>query len=75
MDKSTTPLDPLEQWSPIFFGPGDQFSGRQFSKDVVVCFQDDSSSLHLLCPLFLLLLHQLYLRSSGMNPRGWGSLV
>ena len=28
-------------------------------------FQDDSSSLHLLCTLFLLLLHQLHLRSWG----------
>ena len=32
-------------------------------------FQDDSSTLHLLCPLFLLLLHQLHLRSSGI--RSW----
>ena len=28
-------------------------------------FQDDSNALHLLCTLFLLLLHQLHLRSSG----------
>ena len=33
------------------------------------CFQDDSSALHLLCTLFLLLLHQLHLRSSGV--RSW----
>ena len=32
-------------------------------------FQDDSSSLHLLCILFLLLLHQSHHRSSGM--RSW----
>ena len=32
-------------------------------------FQDDSSALHLLCTLFLLLLHQLHLRSSGI--RSW----
>ena len=32
-------------------------------------FRDDSSALHLLCMLFLLLLHQLYLRSSGI--RSW----
>ena len=31
--------------------------------------QDDSSTLHLLCTLFLLLLHQLRLRSSGI--RSW----
>ena len=32
-------------------------------------FQDDSSTLHLLCTLFLLLFCQLHLRSSGM--RSW----
>ena len=32
-------------------------------------FQDDSSALQLLCTLFLLLMHQLYLRSSGI--RSW----
>ena len=32
-------------------------------------FQDDSSALHLLCTLFLLQLHQLLLRSSGI--RSW----
>ena len=31
-------------------------------------FGDDSSALHLLCILFLLLLHQLHLRSSGIRP-------
>ena len=30
-------------------------------------FGDDSSALHLLCTLFLLLLHQLHLRSSGIR--------
>ena len=30
-------------------------------------FQDDSSALHLLCTLFLLLLHQLHLRPSGIR--------
>ena len=32
-------------------------------------FRDDSSTLHLLCTLFLLLLYQLHLRSSGI--RSW----
>ena len=32
-------------------------------------FQDDSITLHLLCTLFLLLLHQLHLRSPGI--RSW----
>ena len=30
-------------------------------------FQDDSSALHLLCTLFLLLIHQLHLRSSRIE--------
>ena len=34
-------------------------------------FRDDSSTLHVLCTLFLLLLHQLHLRSSGL--RSWMS--
>ena len=33
------------------------------------CFRDDSSTLYLLCTLFLLLLHQLHLRSLGI--RSW----
>ena len=37
-----------------------------FSVDRGGWFQDDSSVLHLLCTLFLLLLHQLHLRSSGI---------
>ena len=47
-----------------------QFCGRQFFMDGGWggC-QDDSSTLHLLCTLFLLLLHQLCLRSSGI--RSW----
>ena len=32
-------------------------------------FQDDSSTLHLLCTVFLLLLHQLHLKSPGI--RSW----
>ena len=36
-------------------------------------FQDDSSALHLLCTLFLLLLHQLHLRSSGIRSRRLGT--
>ena len=35
-------------------------------------FQDYSSSLHLLRPLFLLLLHQLHLRSSGIRSQRLG---
>ena len=36
------------------------------------CYWDDSRSLHLLCILFLLLLHQLHLRSSGIRSRRLG---
>ena len=58
---------------PNFFGNGDRFRGRQlFHRLRVGCgwFRDDSSALHLLCTLFLLQLHQLHLRSSGIrSPR------
>ena len=50
----------------------DQFCGRQLSTDGGRgrgWFQDDSSALDLLCTLFLLLLHQLHLRSSSI--RSW----
>ena len=55
-----------------FIGTGDRFCGRQFFHEpgVRVVFQDDSSTLHLLWTLFLLLLHQLHLRSSGIS--SWG---
>ena len=36
-------------------------------------FQDDLIPLHLLCTLFLLLLHQLHLRSSGIRSRRLGT--
>ena len=35
-------------------------------------FQDDSNTLHLLCTLFLLLLHQLHLRSPGIRSQKFG---
>ena len=36
-------------------------------------FQDASSALHLLCTLFLLLLHQLHLRESGIRSQRLGA--
>ena len=36
-------------------------------------FQDDLSTLHLLCTLFLLILHQLHLRSSGIRSQRLGT--
>ena len=38
-------------------------------------FQDDSSALHLLCILFLLLLHQFHLRSSGIRSQRFSSVT
>ena len=37
-------------------------------------FWDESSTLHLLCTLFLLLLHQLHVRSSDIRSRRLGLL-
>ena len=63
---------------PNIFGTGDQFHRRQFShgpgrRGWVV--QDDSSPLHLLCTLFLVLLHQLQLRLSGIRFQRLGTPV
>ena len=38
-------------------------------------FQNDSNALQLLCTLFLLLLHQLHLRSPGLRPQRLGAAV
>ena len=53
---------------PNLFGTRNWFNGRQFFHKLELggWFQDDSSPLHLLCSLFLLLLHQLHLRSSDI---------
>ena len=52
---------------PNLFGTRDQFHGRQFFYGPAGWFEDDSSILHLLCNLFLLLLHWLHLKSSGIK--------
>ena len=52
----------------VFYGPGVGWGGVRWG-----WFQDDSSTLHLLCTLFLLLLHQLHLRSSGTRPWNLGT--
>ena len=61
----------LEQRSPTFSAPGTDLMVDSFptSWGGSGWFWDDSSTLHLLCTLFLLLLHQLHLRSSGI--RSW----
>ena len=45
-----------------------------FSTDAGGWFWDDSSTLHLLCALFLLLLHQFHLRSSGLRSQRFSSV-
>jgi len=60
---------------PNLFGTRGWFHGRQFFHEPGVgeWFLDDSSELHLLCTVFLLLLHQLHLRSSGIRSPRSGS--
>ena len=54
------------QWFPTFLAPGTYFMETIFPwTQVGGWFGEDSRALHLLCTLFLLLLHQLHLRSSG----------
>ena len=57
------------------FGSRDQFRVRQFFHWPGGWFRDDSSELHSLCILFLLLLHQLHFRSSGIRPQRLGTLA
>ena len=52
----------------VFYGPGVVWDGVRWG-----WFQDESSTLHLLCTLFLLLLHQLHLRSSGTSSWSLGT--
>ena len=62
------------QQFPTFLAPGTGFVEDNFSMDQGIrgrC-QDDSSTLHLLCTLFLLLLHQLHLRSSSTRSQRLG---
>ena len=56
---------------PHLFGTRDQFRGRHFIMDWGCggMILRDSSTLHLLCTVFLLLLYQLHLRSPGI--RSW----
>ena len=62
---------------PNLLTPGTAFVEDRFSTDlgwVKGWFWNDSNSLHLLRPLFLLLLHQLHFRSSALDLGGWGPL-
>ena len=59
-----------------FFGTRDRFCGRQFFHGLGLGFQeDDSSRLHLLCTLFLLLLHSSTSDRQAFDPGGWGPLI
>ena len=60
---------------PTFWAPGTSFMEENFAIDCRwgVWFQDESSTLSMLCTL--LLLQELHLRSSGINPRGWRPLL
>ena len=65
----------LKPQASTFLAPGTCFLEDDFFMDWVGgWFQDDSSTLHLSCTLFLLLLHQLHLRSSGIRSRRLGTL-
>ena len=72
--KSPSPL-PLKQQSP-FWGSRAGFVEDSFSTSWGQArgwFGDDSRALLLLCTLFLLLLHQLHLRSSGIRSQRLGT--
>ena len=60
---------------PQLFDTKDQFHGRQFFHRPRrgELFLDDSSTLHLLCTLFLWLLHQLHLRSPNISSQRLGT--
>ena len=59
-------VNSITQWSPTFLAPGTCFMEDNFSVDHGV-EGIGFGTLHLLCPLFLLLLYQLHLRSSGIR--------
>ena len=65
---------PARSAVPNIFGTRDWFYGRQFfhGPGWGRWFQDDSSTLHLLCISFLLLWHQLHFRSSGIRIQSLG---
>ena len=63
------------EYPQTFWHQGPCFMKENFSHELGkgAWFQDDSSALHLLFTLFLLLLHQLHLRSSGIRSRRLGT--
>ena len=66
----------LKQRSPAFLAPGAISRKTVFSRTGIGVggqSQDDSSASHLLGTLFLLLLHQLHLQSSGIRSQSLGT--
>ena len=69
-------ISPLRQKSPAFLAPEIHFVGDNFSTNPgwrKGWLPDDSSALYLLCIVFLLLLHQLHLRSLGIRSQRLGT--
>ena len=62
---------------PNLFGTRDQFRGRQslHGRWGGAWSGDEPNALHVLCTLFLFLLHQLHLRSSGLRSQRLGAPV
>ena len=61
----------------LFLGSGTGFVEDSPPMDLGLVggwFQDDSSTWYLLCTLFLLLLHRLHLKSSGIRSKRLGTL-
>ena len=69
-----------DQWSPTFLAPRTSFMEGNFCTNQGdgggggEWLQEESSALCFLCALFLLLLHQLHLRSQALDPGGWEPL-
>lgn len=63
------------QWSPAFLARGTSFAEDNVSADWGLggMVWDDASALRLWCTLFLLLLRQLHLRSSGIRSQRSGT--
>ena len=58
----------VPRWSPAFLAPVTSFMEDSFPGSEG-WFENDSSTLHLLCTVFLALLYQLHFRSSGIRSR------
>ena len=63
----------VREWSPTFLIPGTDSWKTIFPwTESGQWFQDDSRALHLLCTLFLLLVHQFHLESSSIRSQSLG---